>query len=106
MNRMHDYQVFFLFIVPKASLWVCVGEGARKLTQFTLSALEPRHAVAHEGVASVHTRTPVLTGKTAAVLGQLCKTTAAIIIHSTEWVGGLRFQAHNSTLSTADIMCW
>lgn len=47
------------------------GEEARKLTQFTLSALEPRCAVADEGVASVYTCTPVLAGQTAAVLWQL-----------------------------------
>lgn len=49
---------------------VCVEE-AHKLTQFTLSALEPRCAVADEAVASVHTRTSVLAGQTAAVLWQL-----------------------------------
>lgn len=51
---------------------MCVRvEEAHKLTQFALSALEPRRAVADEGVASVHTRTSVLAEQTAAVLWQL-----------------------------------
>lgn len=84
---------------------VCVGEKSCGLTQFTLSALEAHRAVADEGITSVHTRTPVLAGQTAAVLGQLWKTTAAINVRSTEWEGVLMFQAHYWTLSSADTMC-
>lgn len=73
------------FTRPTPCVCMC-GEEAHKLTQFTLSALEPCCAVADEGVTSVHACTPVLAGQTAAVLWQLWKTTAAINIHSTEWV--------------------
>lgn len=53
------------------SVYVWCSEGAHKLTQFTLSALESSCAVAAEGVTSLHTRTPILAGPTAAVPGQL-----------------------------------
>lgn len=61
--------------------WTC-RKVEHKLTQFTLPALEPGCAVADEGVASVHTRTSVLAGQTAAVLRRLYETTAAINILS------------------------
>lgn len=73
--------------LPKSSwLWLIrpwtYREVEHKLTQFTLPALEPGCAAADEGVASVHTRTSVLAGQTAAVLGRLYETTAAINILS------------------------
>ena len=44
---------------------------AQKLTQFTMSALEPCCAAADEGALFVHASTPILTGQIAAVLEEL-----------------------------------